>query len=44
MVTGRTLKKMLLRANTSKSEDLHEYYLKVEELAMLMHKYITTMH
>jgi hypothetical protein len=44
LVTGRTLKKMLMKAKTKRGDDICEYYLKVEELAMFMKDYIGALH
>jgi phage anti-repressor protein len=44
LVTGRALKKMLMKAKTTRGDDICEYYLKVEELAILMKDYIHTLH
>lgn len=40
LVSGRALKKMLMRCRTKKSDLICEYYLKVEELASMMKDYI----
>lgn len=40
LVSGRALKKMLMRCRTKKSEEICEYYIKVEELASFMKDYI----
>jgi hypothetical protein len=44
VVTGRALKKMLMKAKTSKGDAICDYYIKVEELAMHMRDYISAMH
>ena len=44
VVTGRTLKKMLMKCKTKRGDAVCEYYLKVEELAIFMKDYISAMH
>ena len=44
LVTGRALKKMLMKAKTSRGDAICDYYLKVEELAMFMREYIHALH
>jgi phage anti-repressor protein len=44
LVTGSALKKMLMKAKTSKGDAICDYYIKVEELAMHMRDYISAMH
>jgi hypothetical protein len=44
IVTGRTYKRLIIRATTQKGIEARDYYLKVEELADQMRKYIILMH
>jgi len=39
-ITGKTLKLVLMRARTSVALETHEYYIKIEELCMLMKDYV----
>jgi phage anti-repressor protein len=39
-ITGKALKKMLMRCRTDKSDQVCDYYIKVEELAAMMYKYL----
>ena len=39
-ITGKTLKKMLMRCGTKKGDQICNYYLKVEQLAIFMKDYI----
>jgi hypothetical protein len=43
-VTGRTLKKMLMKCGTKKGDKVCDYYLKVEQLAIFMKDYIVALH
>jgi len=43
-VTGETFKKLLIRCGTSKSDQICDYYLKVEQLARFMKDYISALH
>ena len=40
IITGETLKKMGMRANTKKGDEMCDYLLKVERLAAMMSKYL----
>ena len=44
LITGKCLKLILMRANTKLAMETHEYYIKVEELAICMKDYIQSMH
>ena len=44
IISGNTYKKMLMRCRTKKGNDLCNYYIKVEELAIFMKDYITELH
>ena len=43
-ITGRTLKKMLMKCGTKKGDEICDYYLKVEQLAIFMKEYIIALH
>lgn len=43
-ITGRTLKKMLMKCGTKKGDQICDYYLKVEQLAIFMKDYIVALH
>ena len=43
-ITGKTLKKMLMKCGTKKGDQICEYYLKVEQLAIFMKDYIGALH
>jgi hypothetical protein len=43
-VTGETLKKLLMRCGTKKGDQVCDYYLKVEQLAIFMKEYINALH
>jgi hypothetical protein len=43
-ITGKTLKKMLMKCGTKKGDQICEYYLKIEQLAIFMKDYITALH
>jgi hypothetical protein len=43
-ITGKTLKKMLMKCGTKKGDQICEYYLKVEQLAIFMKDYINALH
>ena len=43
-ITGKTLKKMLMKCGTKKGDHICEYYLKVEQLAIFMKDYISALH
>jgi hypothetical protein len=43
-VTGKTLKKMLMKCGTKKGDTICDYYLKVEQLAIFMKDYIVALH
>ena len=44
IITGKTLKKMLMRSETEKGRKTRDYYIKVEELAIFMYRYIQALH
>ena len=43
-IIGKTLKKMLMKCGTKKGDQICEYYLKVEQLAIFMKDYIVALH
>jgi hypothetical protein len=43
-ITGKTLKKMLMKCGTKKGDQICDYYLKVEQLAIFMKDYISALH
>jgi hypothetical protein len=43
-ITGKTLKKMLMKCGTKKGDQICDYYLKVEQLAIFMKDYISSLH
>ena len=44
IITGTTLKKMLMKCGTKKGDQICDYYLKVEQLAIFMKDYIVALH
>ena len=43
-ITGKAFKKMLMKCGTKKGDQICEYYLKVEQLAIFMKDYIVALH
>ena len=43
-ITSRTFKKMLMKCGTKKGDQICDYYLKVEQLAIFMKDYIVALH
>jgi phage anti-repressor protein len=43
-ITGKAFKKMLMTCGTKKGDQICEYYLKVEQLAIFMKDYIVALH
>jgi hypothetical protein len=43
-ITGETFKKLLMRCCTKKGDQICDYYLKVEQLAIFMKDYISALH
>jgi phage anti-repressor protein len=44
LITGITIKKMLMNAETKRGRETRDYYIKVESLAMLMSRYLCELH
>ena len=44
IISGTAYKKMLMKCRTKKGDEICNYYIKVEELAMFMKEYISELH